>query len=124
MIELGKLSISELAAVICEALKKADLEVTLSGGACAEIYSNGEYVTGDIDFIMNTMWPENLSLLSPTDAAKDRLAGYFHGNDLQCLEQAVMICKRNKVNMKNIRSWAKNEGSPEKFREFERKMAE
>lgn len=49
MIDLSKLSIVELAALICESLKKEGLQATLSGGACAEIYSNTKYVTGDLD---------------------------------------------------------------------------
>ena len=164
---------AELAALICESLKKEGLQTTLSGGACAEIYSNNKYVTGDLDFVMNFMWPGNddiikrvmstlgfkkngrifisesvaysvefppgplsigdeyqikpvmlklktgtLSLLSPTDSAKDRLTGYFYGNDAQCLEQAVMICLMNKVEMDDVRKWAKKEGQQIKFKEF------
>jgi hypothetical protein len=178
MPDLGKLSIIELAAVICDSLHKEGVLATLSGGACAEIYSNEKYVTGDLDFVVNYMWPENdkiiqrvmsflgfeksgriftnksvaysvefppgplsvgeeyrikpvelkaktgrLSLLSPTDSVKDRLTGYFYGNDAQCLEQAVMICRMNKVKLKDIRKWAKNEGRPEKFGEFERRIS-
>ncbi|MBN1546827.1 MAG: hypothetical protein JW902_09225 [Syntrophaceae bacterium] len=64
-----------------------------------------------------------LSLLSPTDSVKDRLAGYFYGNDNQCLEQAVMICKMNKVVSGNILKWAKKEGRPEKFKEFKDRIS-
>nr|MCU0608961.1 hypothetical protein [Chitinispirillaceae bacterium] len=155
------------------------LPATLSGGACAEIYSNGQYVTGDLDFVVNYIWPGNdkiiervmavlgfrkkgriflnksvaysvefplgplsigeaygiqpaelkvktgrLSLLSPADSAKDRLAGYFYANDVQCLEQAVMICQMNTVSMADIRQWAKKEGRPDKFKEFEKRLAD
>jgi hypothetical protein len=130
MIELRELSIVELAALVCDSLKRKGLQATLSGGACAEIYSNSKYVTGDLDFVVNYIRPENdkviemvmsslgfekkgrifinksvaysvefppgplsvgeeyqikpvelkvktgnLSLLSPTDSAKDRLTG-------------------------------------------------
>jgi len=179
MTDLSNLSITELAALICDSLRKEGLQATLSGGACAEIYSNNKYVTGDLDFVVNYVWPENdkiiervmsalgfeksgrifinksvsysvefppgplsigeeyqikpveikvktgkLSLLSPTDSAKDRLAGYFYGNDSQCLDQAVMICQMNKVKIDNIRKWAKNEGRPDKFKEFENRISE
>ncbi|HAJ78502.1 MAG TPA: hypothetical protein DCO75_01915 [Fibrobacteres bacterium] len=60
-----------------------------------------------------------LSLLSATDSAKDRLTGYFYGNDAQCLEQALMICQMNNVEIENIQEWAKKEGRPEKFKVFE-----
>jgi hypothetical protein len=181
MTKISKLSLAELAALICESLRKEGLQITLSGGACAEIYSNKKYVTADLDFVVNYIWPGNdkiinkvmselgfrkkgriylnvdesvaysvefppgplsigeeyqinpvelqlkngrLSLLSPTDSAKDRLTGYFYGNDAQCLEQAVMICQMNKVAIRNIREWAKKEGRPEKFREFENRLKE
>jgi hypothetical protein len=136
-------------------------------------------VTGDLDFVVNYVWPENdkiiervmsalgfkksgrifinksvsysvefppgplsvgeeyqikpveikvktgkLSLLSPTDSAKDRLTGYFYGNDSQCLDQAVMICQMNKVKIEDIRKWAKSEGRPDKFKEFESRISE
>jgi hypothetical protein len=51
----------------------------------------------------------------------NRFAGYFHGNDAQCLEQAVMIGKMNNTDMEDIRQWAKREGCLDKFKEFERK---
>ncbi len=179
MSEISKLSIDELGAVICHLLREEGVEVTLSGGACAEIYSGSKYVTGDLDFVVNYFLPGNqgkidhvmgelgfekdgriyinekidysvefppgpleigeecciqpvkiiinnksLSLLSPTDSAKDRLTGYFYGNDRQCLEQAIMICQMNKVDMVNIRKWAKQEDCPAKFKEFERLMTE
>lgn len=59
-----------------------------------------------------------LSLLSPTDSVKDRLASYFYADDLQCLEQAVLICKMNKVDIKDIEAWAAVENRPEKFEVF------
>lgn len=59
MIDLTDLTITELAALICDSLKKAGLQATLSGGACAEIYSNNKYVTGDLDFVVNYIWPGN-----------------------------------------------------------------
>jgi hypothetical protein len=178
MIELSKLPITELAALICESLKKEGLKATLSGGACAEIYSNSKYVTGDLDFVVNFLWPKNdkiidnvmsclgfkregriffnpsvsysvefppgplsigeqyliepveialknghLLLLSPTDSAKDRLASYLYGNDAQCLDQAVLICQMNNVDLNNIKEWAKHEGRPDRFKEFLTKLA-
>jgi len=179
MIELSKLPITELAAVICESLKKAGIKATLSGGACAEIYSRSKYVTGDLDFVVNYLWPQNdkiidavmttlgfrrtgrifvnptvsysvefppgplsigeqyliqpveialkngnLLLLSPTDSVKDRLTSYLYGNDAQCLDQAVMICQMNDVDIDSIKEWGKHEGRPERFREFLIKVSE
>ena len=52
MIDLGQLTIVELGALICESLRAEGVPTTLSGGACAEIYSNKKYVTGDLDFVV------------------------------------------------------------------------
>ncbi len=59
MKKLSNFSIKELAAKICNDLHKVGLQATLSGGACAEIYSNAKYVTGDLDFVVNYIWPGN-----------------------------------------------------------------
>jgi hypothetical protein len=177
MIDLSKLHITELAGLICESLKKAGVKATLSGGACAEIYSKSKYVTGDLDFVVNYLWPQNdkiidavmnalgferqgrifvnlsvaysvefppgplsvgeqylinpveiklkhgnLMLLSPTDSVKDRLTSYLYGNDAQCLDQAVMICQINDVDLGDIKEWGKHEGRPERFTEFLNKL--
>ena len=173
MINLNGLSIAELAALICSSLKKEGLQATLSGGACAEIYSSNKYVTADLDFVVNYIWPGNdkiigtvmsalgfekngriflnksvaysvefppgplsigeehqikpvelklktgnLLLLSPTDSVKDRLTGYFYGNDAQCLEQAVMVAQDNPVDLRELLRWSKNEGKLEEFRKI------
>lgn len=59
-----------------------------------------------------------LQLLTPTHSVMDRLAGYFHWNDKQNLEQAIMIALRHPVKMKVIKSWAKGEGETKKFEIF------
>lgn len=59
-----------------------------------------------------------LKLLSPTDCVKDRLAAFYHWNDRQSLEQAVLVCKDNDVDLNEIERWSKNEGMNIKFREF------
>ena len=45
----------------------------------------------------------------------DRLAAYFHWNDKQSLDQALMVVKRRPVKMKEIERWAVAEGEKEKF---------
>jgi hypothetical protein len=59
-----------------------------------------------------------IKLLTPTDCVKDRLAAYFHWNDRQSLEQAVMVAKAQKVNLANIKKWSKAEGFADKYAEF------
>jgi hypothetical protein len=60
----------------------------------------------------------SLTLLTPTDSVKDRLAAYYHWNDLQALEQAVMIAQAKKVSLKDIKRWSVAEGHEEKYETF------
>jgi len=50
-----------------------------------------------------------LLLLSPTDCIKDRLAAYYHWNDKQCLEQAIMITEDNQIDLDEIQRWSEQE---------------
>jgi len=60
-----------------------------------------------------------LTLLTPTDSIKDRLAAYYHWNDRQSLQQAIWIAQSHAVDIKSIRAWSQREGMAEKFQEFE-----
>jgi len=60
----------------------------------------------------------SLKLLSPTDCIKDRLAAYYHWDDPQSLEQALMVAKRCRIDLREIERWSKVEGKEEKFTEF------
>lgn len=64
----------------------------------------------------------SLQLLKPVDSIKDRLAAYFHWNDMQALEQAILVGKTHKFDMKDVRRWAKKEGFLEKLRKIERRL--
>ncbi len=57
----------------------------------------------------------SITLLTPTDSVKDRLAAYYHWNDPQALEQAIMVAKAQKVKLSEIRKWSEKEGHKEKF---------
>lgn len=62
-----------------------------------------------------------IKMLRIEDSIKDRLASYFHWNDRQGLNQALEICKEQRLStksMKEIESWASLEGFQEKFGEF------
>ena len=56
-----------------------------------------------------------LRLLSPTDCVKDRLAGYYHWQDLQSLEQAVLVAHSRAVDWVEIERWSKLEGFEDEF---------
>jgi hypothetical protein len=49
-------------------------------------------------------------ILSPTDCVKDRLAGYYHWNDMPSLEQAVLVASQNPVDLDEIKRWSMREG--------------
>jgi hypothetical protein len=63
-----------------------------------------------------------ITLLTPTDSVKDRLAAYYHWNDPQALEQALMLAKAQKINLKEVKRWSEKEGHKEKYKAFIRMM--
>jgi len=64
-----------------------------------------------------------LKLLSPTDCVKDRLAAYYHWNDRQSLEQAILVCENNPIDLRELERWSKNEGMSAKFNIFKRLLS-
>jgi len=48
---IDKMSRAELGAYVQEKLRTKGIDVVLSGGACVSIYSNGKYVSMDLDMI-------------------------------------------------------------------------
>ncbi len=56
-----------------------------------------------------------LTLISPTECVKDRLAAYYHWNDRQCLKQAVMVSRHEPINLSEIERWSGHEGKLKKF---------
>ena len=61
-----------------------------------------------------------VELLTPADCIKDRLASFFHWDDRQALEQAVMVFQDQKVDLQEIERWAKAESHFDKFKEFKK----
>lgn len=59
-----------------------------------------------------------LKLLSVTDCVKDRLEAFYHWGDRQALEQAVLVCRDNPVEFKEVERWSKNEGMGDKYGKF------
>jgi hypothetical protein len=50
-----------------------------------------------------------VSVLSPTDSVKDRLAGFLHWSDRQNLAQAKMIASRHLIDLEDVFRWAQSE---------------
>jgi len=61
-------------------------------------------------------------IISPTDSVKDRLAAYYHWQDLQSLEQALLVADSNPINLENIEAWSRREGKSTEFEEFKRRF--
>lgn len=168
--DLKRITIRELAALICHRLHERNIDAVLVGGACVSIYTKNKYVSYDLDFVsysplkdisavLNDLGFKRESsrhfvradcpyfiefvspplsigservekeeeirtrfgvvrLLTSTDSVKDRLAAYYHWNDLQALEQAVMVAKAQSVNLRDIKRWSEAEGHGEKYRIF------
>jgi hypothetical protein len=64
-----------------------------------------------------------LKLISPTDCVKDRLAAYYHWGDRQSLDQAVLVCRDNVVDLKEVERWSLNEGMKNKFEILKKRLA-
>ena len=47
-------SLAEVVACVAQALARAKIRAVLTGGACATIYSKGEYQSSDLDFVLQS----------------------------------------------------------------------
>ena len=47
-------SLAAVAACVASAMKRAGITAVLTGGACASLYSGGEYQSSDLDFILQS----------------------------------------------------------------------
>lgn len=168
---ISAMSPEELAAFACQALGNAGITVTLTGGACVAIWTEGQYVSKDLDFVEQGLVPRRevrtvlnrlgfternryfvhpetafviefpsgplavgnepvksvverttetgtLRLLSPSDCVKDRLAAYFHWDDREALRQALLVGQRQRIDLDEVRRWARAESETEKFEHF------
>ena len=66
---------------------------------------------------------KSLKLFTPSDCVKDRLSAYYHWNDPQSLDQALMVAKSQKINIKEIKKWSEKEGNIEKYYRFEKLLS-
>lgn len=64
----------------------------------------------------------NLRILSPTDCVKDRLAAFYHWDDPQSLEQALMVAERRRIDLKEVERWSKVEGNLNKYNVFIKRL--
>ncbi len=64
-----------------------------------------------------------LRLLSPTDCVKDRLAAFYHWNDFQSLDQALLVCRAGGVDLAEVERWSIGEGMRSRFLLFKKRLA-
>lgn len=174
-INLKKITLENLAALISEKLKEHKIDSILVGGGCVSIYSQNRYQSYDLDYVVyedikkieialkelgfkrkNRNFEHKdckyliefvsppaaignepireyeyhhtklgtVKMLTPTDSVKDRLAGFYHWDDRQSLDQAINICEEifTKIDIDEIRSWSKREKQMEKFEVFFNKI--
>ena len=65
----------------------------------------------------------SLQLLTATDCVKDRLSSFFHWNDEQAFEQALLVAKDYPIDLNNIKRWAKGEGHEKKMKIFLKELS-
>ncbi|MFA4948450.1 MAG: hypothetical protein WC674_08100, partial [Candidatus Krumholzibacteriia bacterium] len=66
----------------------------------------------------------HLSLLSPTDCVKDRLAAFYHWNDPQCLEQALLVTEAKEVDLQEVFRWSAAENKSVEFQGIRKRLSE
>lgn len=59
-----------------------------------------------------------ISIISPTDCVKDRLAAYNHWGDRQSLLQAEWVAQSQDVDLDEIQRWSKGEGKTAEFKKI------
>ena len=64
-----------------------------------------------------------LRLISATDCVKDRLAAYYHWNDGQCLEQAVLVAQAEEIDLDEVERWSEVEGKLDEFKRIRHRLA-
>lgn len=60
-----------------------------------------------------------IRILNPTDCVRDRLASFIHFKARECLDQALLVARRHRVDLGKIRKWCAQEGGKSQLREFE-----
>lgn len=65
----------------------------------------------------------SVTVTTPTQSLMDRLAAFYHWNDRQSLEQAILIARHQKVDYAAIARWSEAEGMKDKHGAFRRTLA-
>lgn len=71
-----------------------------------------------VDFEYAKVSTGTIKMLRVEDCVKDRLASFYFWNDKESLNQAIDVCKEQKIDFKEIAEWSQQEGYENKFQEF------
>jgi hypothetical protein len=63
-IDWEKITIKNLAVLVCNELTREHVDAVLVGGACVSIYTDQSYVSYDLDFVSHSSIKEIASILS------------------------------------------------------------
>lgn len=83
------ISLTELAATVCDALERQGIIATLSGGAAISIYTDNQYKSEDLDFVTISLVEELKQALEPLGfryTGQPRLSVFEHPNSKWYLE--------------------------------------
>lgn len=81
-----KTTIEELAAFVCEALTAQGIEVVLTGGAVVSIYSENEYESFDLDFVLLGLGKNVDGVMKQLGFKKEKGRHYIHPNTAYFVE--------------------------------------
>ena len=59
-----------------------------------------------------------LRIVSATDCVKDRLAAFYHWDDRQCLQQAILVSRAMPVDQAEIERWSIKEGKNNEYKQY------
>jgi hypothetical protein len=83
---------------------------------CTHLYVefvNPPIAIGDDYSVKPVEWKkggELIKILSAEDCVRDRLTSYAYFKARECLDQAYLVAKKNKIDLTKMNKWAKNEG--------------
>ncbi|MBP7843923.1 MAG: hypothetical protein KA116_03845 [Proteobacteria bacterium] len=102
-----KISIKELAALVCQNLKNADIDAFLSGGAVVSIYTNNKYESYDLDFVSFSDRKKIKSVMESLGFSQKKTRHFVHPETLYFVEfpgSSMMVGDQKIIDFDEIKS--------------------
>ena len=80
----------------------------------------GEEPVRQIDEIVTSTGA--VRIISPTDCVKDRLSWFYHGNDTECLAQAVLVSQAKHIDIAEVQRWSTAEGMFSRYEQIRTRL--